>query len=275
MVGEQRWLRAYGLVQHPNLLGGCLMVMLLLVAGHYLTTSGWRANLLLAGIGAGLTAILLTYSRSAWLGLALGAAVGGGLVLRAHRMNHLALKRRSVAALAAVALAVVVLFAILRWPLLLSRLGRGAQGVEIRSMEERAMQVSAAWSLIRMRPLLGVGIGNYPTALYELARDAVAAYPVYQPVHNVLLLASAELGVLGGVLWLMLSAAPWLGMLVAGRRLSVSPWWAAGFGALAALALVSFFDFYTWTSHQGRLLVWLCYGLWARQWIRSRPEVCT
>jgi hypothetical protein len=32
MVGEQRWLRAYGLAQHPNLLAGCLMTMLWLLA---------------------------------------------------------------------------------------------------------------------------------------------------------------------------------------------------------------------------------------------------
>ncbi|MGD8399086.1 MAG: hypothetical protein PVG11_09535, partial [Anaerolineae bacterium] len=68
MVGEARWLRAYGLAQHPNLLAGCLAAMLLLVGGYYLGQRGPGRLPLLAALGAGFAALLLTFSRAAWLG---------------------------------------------------------------------------------------------------------------------------------------------------------------------------------------------------------------
>ena len=123
-------------------------------------------------------------------------------------------------------------------------------------------------------PALGVGLANYPTALYHLARETVAAYPVYQPVHNVLLLATAELGVLGGGLWLALLVAPWLALWRKRQTVQMTAWWAGTGGALAALAVVSFFDAYPWSAHQGKLMLWLILGLWARQWLAaSRTEM--
>jgi O-antigen ligase len=274
MVGEQRWLRAYGLAQHPNLLGGCMMVMLLVVVGFYLRQSGWRRFPLLATLGLGLSALLLTFSRAAWLGTVLGGAVMLGLLLWARRQGQWSPNRCSIVLLTTLFLILGALFAAVNWPLLQPRLGLASQGVEIRSVESRAMQIEAAWVLIQMRPLLGVGIGNFPTALYRLAREAVAAYPVFQPVHNVALLSTAELGLLGGVLWFVWMAAPWAALWLERRRVRAAPWWAGLSGALAALTVVSFFDSYVWSSHQGRLLLWLMFGLWAREWtLGIRREV--
>lgn len=272
MVGEQRWLRAYGLAQHPNLLGGCLMVMLLLVLGYYLAQSGWRQLPLLAALGLGLATLLLSFSRAAWLGLALGGVVTLVLLLWSRRQGHWSLRPSSVALLAATFLAIGIAFAAINWRLLQPRLGLTSQGVEIRSVESRAMQIEAAWALMQARPFLGVGIGNYPIALYHLAQEAVAAYPVYQPVHNVLLLTTAELGPLGGVLWLALMVAPWLALWLKRRAVSITPWWAGVGGALVALGTVSFFDHYAWSSHQGRLILCLVWGLWARAWVLGLRE---
>jgi O-antigen ligase len=267
MVGEQRWLRAYGLTQHPNLLGGCMMVMLLLVAGFYLKQSGWRRFPLLIALGLGFSTLLLTFSRAAWLGTGLGGAVMLALLLWTRRRRHWSPSRSTVLLLITLFLVIGAIFAIVNWPLLQPRLGLTSQGAEIRSVESRAMQLRAAWILIKERPWLGVGIGNYPVALYELAREAVSAYPVFQPVHNVALLSTAELGFLGGMIWLGLMAAPWAALWRKRWQVQVTSWWAGLSGALAALAVVSFFDYYVWSSHQGRLLLWLVFGLWAREWI--------
>jgi O-antigen ligase len=274
MVGEQRWLRAYGLAQHPNLLGGCMMVMLLVVVGFYLGQSGWRRVPLLPALGLGFSTLLLTFSRAAWLGTVLGGVMMLVLLLWTRRQRHWSLHGSSIVLLVALFLTLGAVFAAVNWPLLQPRLGLASQGVEIRSVESRAMQIEAAWVLIQKRPYLGVGIGNFPTALYRLAREAVAAYPVFQPVHNVALLSTAELGFPGGVLWFAWMVAPWAALWLGRRRVRVTPWWAGLSGALAALTVVSFFDFYVWSSHQGRLLLWLTFGLWAREWILgSRREV--
>jgi hypothetical protein len=117
-----------------------------------------------------------------------------------------------------------------------------------------------------MRPVLGVGLGNYPTALYQLARDTVAAYPVFQPVYNVALLVTAELGPFGGLLWLFLILSPWTALWLRRWQVPITAWWAGLNGAFLSLIVISFLDFYVWTSHQGRLMLWLVLGLWAREW---------
>jgi len=272
MVGEERYLRAYGLAQHPNLLAGCLMAMLLIVFCYYLTQRGWKQVPLLVALGSGFGALLLTFSRAAWLG-----TLGGGLAVLtllwwAWRRGQWSSNRSRLAAVAIILATVSVVFVVAHWPLLQRRLGLITQGTEIRSIEAREMQTPAAWALIRMRPMLGVGLGNYPMALYWLARDMVAAYPTYQPVYNVPLLVAAELGILGGLLWLALISLPWLNLWLRRHQLALSPWWAGLSGALLALAIISLFDFYAWASHQGRLLLWLVLGLWAREWETARRE---
>jgi O-antigen ligase len=266
MVGEARWLRAYGLTQHPNLLAGCLMAMLLLVTGYYLAQRGWQRLPLLAALGLGFTGLLLTFSRAAWLGTLAGGLAALALLAWAWRRGQWQPNRTTVALLAIVLLVLGTTFLTLNWPLLQPRLGFTAQGTEIRSVEARKMQVPAAWALIQKRPVLGVGLGNYPAALYHLVPELIASYPVYQPVYNVLLLVTAELGLPGGLLWLGLISLPWPSLWLRRRQIRLTPWWAGVSGALLALVVVSFFDFYVWTSHQGRLILWLVLGLWAREW---------
>lgn len=269
MAGTSRWLRAYGLTQHPNLLGGCMMAMWLVMAGYYLLQGTWRRFLMLAAMGLALTALLLTFSRAAWLGTLLGGLVLTGLLFLAHRQGAWSLPRFSIALLAAVSIALILVFGLLNWPLLQPRLGLTSQGVEIRSVDDRTMQVGSALTLIQMRPALGVGLGNYPVALYRLAPETVSEYPVYQPAHNVLLLVAAELGLGGALLWITLMLAPWLALWIRRRSVRIGPWWAGLSGALAGLTVVTVLDFYPWASHQGTLLLWIIWGLWARQWTRS------
>jgi O-antigen ligase len=268
-VGPESWLRAYGFAQHPNLLGGCLMAMLLVVAGHYLAQQGWKRLPLLVVLGAGCLALLLTFSRAAWLGTILGSAVAA-MLLRHGRGLQAGPMSRSAAALLSVVALVAIAFVALNGPLLQSRFGLTVEATEIDSLQARKTQVLPALTLIRMRPLLGIGLGNYATALYALVPDMVEAGRVYQPVFFVPLLVTAELGVAGGLLWLWLIAAPWPELRRRCREGPVSYWWAGLSGALLALAVVSFFDFYVWTSHQGPLLLWIVLGLWAAEWEEAR-----
>jgi len=101
------------------------------------------------------------------------------------------------------------------------------------------------------------------------------AYPIYQPVHRVPLLATAELGLPGGLIWLVLALGPWVTLGLHGRRWPSSRF-PAGLaigvmGAIAALTVISWFDFYPWFSQQGRLLAWLCWGMFAAS--AARPHI--
>jgi O-antigen ligase len=97
----------------------------------------------------------------------------------------------------------------------------------------------------------------------------VAYYSSYTPVHSVALLATAELGLVGGLLWVCLLVSPWLGLWVRRRRVRMTAWWAGLCAAMVALTVVSFFDHYVWSFQQGRLMLWLVWGLWAREWAAS------
>jgi len=111
-----------------------------------------------------------------------------------------------------------------------------------------------------------VGQGNFALALYRLAPQAVSYYSSFAPVHVVLLLVTAELGLPGGFLWLCLIGSPWLALWLRRRRVEMTPWWAGLSAALAALTVVSFLDHYLWSFQQGRLMLMLVWGLWAREW---------
>ena len=286
-LGGQRWSRAYGWTQHPNMLGGCLMFFLLLLVGYYLVMAadlfpgnpGRRTKIVaeavaLGAIGMGLATLFVSYSRSAWLGTVAGSAV---IVMLSRVGRRTATPdRRALVALGGVASLCVAVFVATNWSALAGRAGLTVQGTEIRSVEERVSLAGGALALIAQRPWLGVGLGNFSTALYRMARDSVSAYPIYQPVHNVLLLAAAELGVAGATVWAWLLLAPWIQLWVRRNDLrdtrGLALRLAGPSAALAALGIVSFFDYYVWTSHQGHLMMWLAWGLWAGVWTSAKSQ---
>jgi hypothetical protein len=266
-------LRAYGLTQHPNLLGGYLTVAVLIGAGLALSQRAghWRAIAAIALTGLNFAGLLVTFSRAAWLGLAVGGLVALGLLARP--ASRARVGWRAAVAMLVMLAAVGIIFLMTQWPLLRPRLGLSVEGVEIRSVDERSGLEASAWTLIGEHPGLGVGYGNFSIALWQRKPPALEAYPIYQPVHRVPLLVRAELGLPGAVLWLVLAVGPWV--IIWRRRKS----WpgpdlpaaliVATAGAIAALTVVSWFDFYPWFSQQGRLLMWLLWGLWAGSMMRE------
>jgi hypothetical protein len=269
-VGERRWLRAYGLTQHPNVLGGLAMTSLLIVAGFYLRQAGLRWFVLLGLLATSLGTLLLTFSRSAWVGTAVGVIALLGLLVWVQRVRTDTVRKPAAWWLAAMVLAVGLTFASLVWPLLVPRLGLASEGVEIRSVEERLILSDAALGLIQMRPWFGVGLGGFSAALYRLTPEAVSYYAEFMPVHNIVFLVTAELGLLGGLLWLCLVVSPWLALWLQRRQVRMTLWWAGLCGGMAALTVAGLFDHYPWSFQQGRLIFWLVWGLWAREYAESR-----
>jgi O-antigen ligase len=273
-AGGARVLRPYGLTQHPNMLGGFLMVGCLLGAGLTLARRPARWPAVAAGALTALSfgGLLLTFSRAAWLGLAVGAAAMALLLLpRAARKG---VSPAAFSGLAAALGVVAALFLVTQWPLLQGRLGLATEGVEIRSVDERAGLAAGARVLVERHPLLGVGYANFSVALWEARPRALEDYPTFQPVHDVPLLARAELGPAGPILWYALAAGPWIAVVRARGR------WPAGdmpvalgaavVGGLTAMAAVGFFDFYPWFSQQGRMLMWVLWALLAQSLATTR-----
>ncbi len=247
--------------------------LLLMLVGAYAAGAGSRRQVtvwLLVPYGLGLGVLLMTFSRGAWLG-----AVAGGLALAwraGGRWDQQTVRRWGP--LVGVTAIIGVAFVTTQWSLLQPRLGLTYQGAEVRSVDERNTLIAGARALRALRPVLGVGAGGFSTALYRLAPEAIAAYPIYQLVHNVPLLLATEMGLPGALLWVALVLGPVVAVWV--RPVPERAGWMAGLtGVLVGLFTLGWYEAYPWRSQQGALLLWLTLGLWARMWPTQSEKVKT
>jgi O-antigen ligase len=242
-----RWLRAYGTFPHPNLLGGWTLTLLASLLTVILLPSKWRTPALVL-FTAGLVLLVLTFSRSAWLGL---AVLGAVLLFHWKRLD-----RKSLIILLTTGLLCLALLTIPLRQVFATRLATNQVQTEQVSSFTRFWLLQRTWEIIQQQPFLGVGIGSYSLALSQ----HVAAFYDIEPVHNIPLLAWSELG-FGGVIALMgLMGTVMLKAIKARRPLTI-----IFSAALAGLFAVSFFDHYLWTLAPGRLLAGTMLGLWAGQ----------
>jgi hypothetical protein len=245
-VGERHWLRAYGLTFHPNVLGGCLAIGLLLALP--LLDRFWARSLWwLLGVG-----LFLSFSRSAWLatGLVL-PPLSGWLAWR--RPD---LRRPLAATLGGAALILLVAGGLLAGQLV-SRLRPLATTTESRSLQERGQLIGLALDVVVERPLTGVGAGNFALAVQRV--DALADP---QPVHYVPLLLAAEVGLVGGAIWFCLWLAPCLALGNWPR--GACPWPVVLGAAWFAWGLIGLWDSHPWALNSGLLLSAALLGLIGR-----------
>lgn len=234
-----RWLRAYGSLPHPNILGGYLSAGLL-GAIHIFSIKKinrwwlWPSIILIS------QGLVLSFSRSAWLGFGMGI-----LLLLILALEDKIIIKKLILILIVVAIIFVINFAIFQ-DLFLSRLSSVGR-LESISITERATQVELAMRAIKMN-YLGLGVGNYTHWLQRI-------YPlepgyIYQPVHSHYLLIWAELGWFGIVSFVLS-----LLFLFQSKIWAISQNKNGPFVALLICFLaIGVFDHYFWTSYSGILL---------------------
>lgn len=220
MTDGQRWLRAYGLTGHPNLLAALLAPLMLYLMSQAKRAGGWERWTLLGIVGLGAVALVATASRAAWLAFAIGLAVWLAALWTERRQagqsdppgNGASLKsRRSAVAAVAVVGGLALLFLAVYGQLLMTRFFDLDTSIEARSILERERDWGIALQLIRQHPLAGVGMGGY-------LPEARAIDQAARVVHNVPLLVTAELGFVAGLLWIWLTAAPFGAAIGLGKR---------------------------------------------------------
>ena len=228
-----RWLRSYGTFPHPNILGGFLALSLALIA---INDDRRLRRLRAVALAAGLVALLLTFSRAAWLAVLLGAGTG----LFATRGAQVAPPRIRGRLAVALGLALLALVALVR-------VGSLGSLVERNSIDTRLFYDSVAWKVVARG--VPVGAGNLVLAQQHLLGASAAGS---EPAHDVFLIALAELGPLGPAAWLSILGsllfAAWLRR--ADPRARASPLVAA-----AVLGPLLLFDHYLWTQSTDRVLL--------------------
>jgi O-antigen ligase len=272
MAGGRRWLRAYGLTPHPNLLGGLLGLGLLLCIGAWLEKPkrvGWLVVSAVSGI-----ALFFSFSRSAWLGFILAVIYIVILLRPWQKIKTLTLvKRRHLYIILIGVCIIAVIFVVVFYRLLFSRLMLIEQTLESNSVAERLRDAGQAWMLIRHLPFRGVGTGYYVQALWAWANATGQDYPAFQPVHNIPLLITAEMGIGGLIIWIWLLIAPPVWMLKHRKKISrpLNVFWT---GVFVLLFTINMFDNYLyipkvwWPS----IYIGLLYGGWVRQSILMREH---
>ncbi len=254
-------LRAYGLSTHPNVLGGFFAVGILLLIGVHPPSRAGRV-LQIAAVGLGLGGLLVTLSRGAGIGLAVGLVAW--IVIDGWRA--IVADRRRWIAIGGVALAVAVIggwqlrgeLAVRTW------LVPDQTSTEIGSVHERLAQIELGWRVLLERPLTGVGMTAVPV---EMERLDPAFTFAYYPPHLIPLMIAAEVGIGGGLAFLVLMAAPWVLLLRIRSRWNREL--AAVSGALAVLTIGALVDDYPWVGGPGRTMLWFVLGLWACVYLRS------
>jgi len=95
-----------------------------------------------------------------------------------------------------------------------SRINSIALNTEDDSINERLGYYSDATKSIMQYPVFGIGIGNWKIKSIEYARNTIAGYTVPYHTHNDFLQISAEIGVIGGLLYLLIYLIPLYQILI-------------------------------------------------------------
>lgn len=259
-VAGQRWLRAYGLLPHPNSLGGLMGLSLLICLGALLQNPHHRrwfwAAIAMASVG-----LFLSFSRSAWLGTMLGLLYLAGVTRLWQRIPW---REKRVRWALVGTLLVLALIGAAFGRFLSTRLWHLDSLLETNSIQERLRDIGQAWMLIRHQPLTGVGTGYYVDALWAWANATGRQFPAFQKVHNVPLLLAAEMGIVAPALWFWLVLTPPFALARQARKLPANPMRAAWSAALLLWCTVGLLDFYPYilSFRSAAILGALC-GIWA------------
>ncbi len=260
-VGELRFLRAYGLADHPNILGGCLafgLVLLLAVLIYGRNRSRWLA---LTAFLPGLLALVMTFSRSAWIGFFIGASFMVGLEAFARRWDSV--KRMIV--LGSLSMLLAAPFVMKNIPVFGSRVNSGNISSDD-PMRERMFLIRAGNTIFVEHSTIGIGLGASPLAM----KSRFADFPTnFQPPHYTLLVAAMETGVFGAAFYFLLLITPLFIFASHWRLFAGQPLMIGTFALLLAMTVVGLFDYYTWLNAAGRTWQWLAWGLWSAAYVRD------
>lgn len=231
----------------PNIFGGLLMIGMLLLLGRLLAQSSrgrWLAGgVMLAVMG---WALLLSYSRGAWVGFAAGVVF---LAVMRYRK----------------ALPVVVLAALVA----VVALGNTDFGqhlvsgflVEDKASAMRLGEYKDALNFISEYPLFGVGFGTTPNGASALTPEA----DIYVGVSNIYLLMALEVGLVGTTAFAAVLGTVGVWTLRAYRRADSEgkSWLAAGSAALFAAAVAGIADHYFFRFPHMIALFWMLVAILA------------
>lgn len=284
VVDGGRVLRAYGTLPHANVLGGYAVVGILLLltlivliyTNNYFRWSHLfhveQSNIsfivfpyVLVFISTFL-ALILTFSRSAWLGMGVAGMLFIALLWSNLRKiwTQSTIRERLPIYLALLAMVLIICAF---YPQITAKVTQFEQNQD-QALTGRVHYNQIAFNMTKKTPLLGVGYHNFVERMPQYSTVPLEWWQL-QPAHNIYILALAEVGFFG--LFCLIAAILTL-VIFAIYRLR-SRWhclltdakiaFSGILSAVVALLIIGLFDHYLWDIQQGMLLFWLLIGLLA------------
>lgn len=191
--------RIFATFTSPNLLAGYMLLIVPLSIGYAVYGKRWwsRTVGLLSAL-LGVTALVLTFSRGAYIAALVGLVLTGFLLAR---LRGEGIPGRTIVMGTLVGVGVLVTLAAVSWLASGNTFAyTGLVGGAVSSMEGRLDFWRGAFEMIARSPWLGMGLGSFATALPAFQEGS--SYSRY--AHNVYLQAFAETGLVGGVVFVSL-----------------------------------------------------------------------
>ena len=283
----ERWLRAYGSLDHPNVLGGLLAVGLIILIYCFINLANKKqadknvaetdpsrgaqddknnvenrptpsrearatppeegTKFLIFNFSFLILFVALIFTFSRSAALALVVGIILFFIFYIIKKDSAVLKKLGLAVFLA-AVMFGVIFA--GYSDLFITRAQISSRLEIKSVTERSDYLKDSYKIIKKDWLFGTGVGNYTK---ELAREnPKRAWFDLEPVHNVFLLVFSEIGIGGVLFFIALFVYLFIQSWRKNNILNLS--------IIAALAIMMMFDHYLWSLPFGVLFFWLAIG---------------
>lgn len=205
VLGERRVFLPRGSFSHYQTFANVFFIIFCLSCGLAAAATG-RVRALRAAVAAFLgVVVVFTFTRGIWISFLAALAILSWILARR-------------AAFIVAGSVVLALAALLLVPSSLRTRTRSM--ADLGTNVERLLLWETAWNMVRDRPILGAGVGNFRATQDSYVRDEVPLVMTRTHAHNIWLQTAVERGVLGVLALLWLVAALFAAALRPVRRLS-------------------------------------------------------
>ncbi|MFA5173203.1 MAG: O-antigen ligase family protein [Candidatus Paceibacterota bacterium] len=240
-------IRAYGTFLHPNILSAFLIMGFLALLYFYFKKENLKEKILILIFSYPvLLAIILTFSRQAWIALLMSIFFLSIMII---------LKKKMTGVKKMIPIFLALVFAVI--PAKDFILERAPISTKEDAVTERLAYNEMGISLIKENPF-GSGLGTqvsyaYKNGFYE--KFGMTKSWLWQPIHNIYLLIASETGILGITLFLAFV----LSLLIPIKKISLEI--AVIKINFLAFLIIGISDHFFWTIGQGQIMLWLLIGL--------------
>jgi O-antigen ligase len=246
-----RFLRAYGGMPHPNMLGGFIVVAILFLFIVFVKKYSKTNSLIKIALCLSLhilnTGLILTFSRSAYL--ALFISILPIFFYFIYKKQFYTIKLFVIIFCLSFFVNFVVFNDLIIARMFSSDISSDVSGIERLELNKQAIFI------IKNNLLLGVGLGNYVPHAFLSNIEQLDIWQ-YQPVHNIFLLILSEMGIFGLLMFLFILIFCFIENMTNKNIYSFFV-----INIIIAILVISCLDHYFITSFSGLVLLFFIFAI--------------